>query len=296
MAGLLLIRGSLEAMPKGYWPTAILLAFSFLPFMFYCLVGGQTAAFGFFCMALAFYCERKGFFVLSGAALALCLYKPPLLVLVLPMLLVTRRLSSLTGFVAGSLFLALISLNLVGEQGLVNYLHILRYFSHHAVASISGLKSVMYVDINSFARLLAGEHSYARWVLILTSVGFTLPPLIRFWWHAKKNEPELIWGATIAWTLVLNIYLGIYDTTLMILAALLASAFIFRPGNIVKQSLSTVFKYMLVLLYLVPWVTQSIAEITQVQLFTLVILAFGIFLIFIYLVMNDGGVRSGVHK
>jgi len=296
MAGLLLIRGSLEAMPKGYWPTATLLSFSFLPYMFYCLAGGQTSAFGFFCMALAFYCERKGLFFLSGAALALCLYKPPLLLLVLPMLLLTRRLTSLIGFVAVSLLLALVSLNIVGAQGLVNYMNILLYLSHHAVASISGLKSVMYVDINSFARLLTGGHSYARWGLILSIVGLTLPPLIRFWWYAKKSEPELVWGATIAWTLVLNIYLGIYDTTLMVLAALLASAFVFRQGNMVKQPLSTVFKYMLVLIYLVPWFTQLIAEVTRVQLFTLVILAFGLFLIFIYSVMHDGGVPSEVHE
>jgi len=286
LAGLLLIRSSLEAMPKGYWPTAMLLAFSFLPYMFYCLVGGQTSAFGFFCMALAYFCERKGLFVLSGAALALCLYKPPLLLLVLPMLLLTRRLSSLTGFVAGSLLLALVSLNVVGVQGLVNYLNILIYFSNHSVGSISGLKSVMYVDINSFARLLAGEHLYVRWGLTLTVVGVALPLVIRSWLQAKKGDPELVWGATIAWTLILNIYLGIYDTTLMVLAALLASAFIFRQDSMVKQPLSTVFKYLLVLIYLVPWATQSIAEITRVQLFTLVILAFGYFLTFIHLVVH----------
>lgn len=94
LAGYSLIWKTLDGMPRDAWLTALLLALSFMPFLVECLAGGQTSAVGFFSLALAIQQERRGHHVLSGLALSLCAYKPTLLLLVVPMLIITRRYST----------------------------------------------------------------------------------------------------------------------------------------------------------------------------------------------------------
>ncbi|MGH9853500.1 MAG: glycosyltransferase family 87 protein, partial [Blastocatellia bacterium] len=117
VSGFTLLWRTLDAMPEDTYLVALLLALSFMPFLAECLAGGQTSAFGFFFLALAISCERRGRPLMSGAALSLCLYKPTLLLLILPMLVITRRFSTIAGFVIGGLLLAATSLLVVGWQG-----------------------------------------------------------------------------------------------------------------------------------------------------------------------------------
>src|SRR5262245_21582840 len=81
ISGFTLLWRTLDAMPEGAYVGALLLALSFMPFLVECVAGGQTSAFGFFCFALAINCERRGRQIMSGAVLALCSYKPTLLLL-----------------------------------------------------------------------------------------------------------------------------------------------------------------------------------------------------------------------
>ena len=291
--GLRLLRGICDSIPGDAWPTALLLAFSFTPFLIEGLSGGQVSVFGFFWLALALHLERRGHQVLSGAAVAFCAYKPTLLVLILPMLVITRRVATLRGFAIGSLGLALLSVLAVGWQGCRNYLDMLLLFLDVSTDAESGLRTWKYVDINSFSRLLAGGHTYARWAIVIVSAGIALPLLFRTWWKAdctKETDRDLVWASAIAWTLVLNVYVGIYDTILIVLSVLLFTNALYRKGMDNESGLTPAYKYLLLLLYLIPWITQTVAQFTGIQLYTLVLAVFGLYLISL---LQGNGIKLG---
>jgi len=284
LAGFSLIWKSLDAIPRDVWLTALLLALSFMPFLVECLAGGQTSAVGFFFIALAITLERRRQYFLGGVALAVCAYKPTLLLLIVPMLLVARRYYTVMGAVVGGVILAGVSYLLVGKGGCRAYLNVLLFFKDASTSSTSGLLSWKYVDINSFFRLLLGEHPQLRWIMTIVAFAAGLPLLFRAWWRSPAqvgSDQSLVWGITINATLVLNLYLGIYDSTLVVLSVLIATDFLYRrAGNDrrVANSVSPlppVYQLLLLLVYLVPWFTQPLARLTHVQLYTLVLAAFG---------------------
>jgi hypothetical protein len=134
------------------------------------------------------------------------------------------------------------------------------------------------VDVNSFFRLLLNQHAYLRWSLVAAAFLFVLPLLFGFWRRAgRKNENDqgLVWAITLTWTLVLNVYLGIYDTTLVILSVLLTTHVFYRRAKNFQFELTPVYKLILLLLYLVPWITQPVAQLTGVQLYTIILALFG---------------------
>jgi hypothetical protein len=277
LAGFTLLYRTCAALPPESYKTALLLALSFMPFLVECLAGGQTSAVGFFSLAVALSCEQRGRRVLSGVVLSLCLYKPTLLVLMLPMLVLTRRWASLSGFLLGGGWLALLSWWLVGTVGGQSYLKLLFVFADASASDATTiLKSWKYVDLNSFFRLLLGDFVTLRWAVTgIVFLGLLLL-LVKGWWHAERAEQaQQSWAATITWSLVLNVYLGIYDATLVVLSVLLTTAFFYRRAREPQMELPPVYKLLLLLLYLVPWFTQSLARLTGVQIFTVVLVLLG---------------------
>ncbi len=278
VAAFTLIWRTLDGIPGDAWSTSLLLALSFMPFLVECLAGGQTSAVAFFCLALAISTERRGYHILSGLAISLCAYKPTLLLLVVPMLLITRRYKTLLGFVAGCGVLGLVSLLVVGRQGCLGYIKTLLYFTNASTSAASGLRSWKYVDINSFFRLLLGQHTFLRWTMTAAVFLIVLPFLFRLWWQSnseRRDEQSMVWALTLTWTLVLNLYVGIYDSTLVVLSVLLMSDVLYRQVKGDQLWLPATFKVILLLLYVVPWMTQPIARLTGLQIFTLVLAVFG---------------------
>lgn len=277
IAGLTLLRSTLESIPAYAWFVAFLLALSFTPFLVECLAGGQTSAIGFFCLAAAITSERRGRSLFSGLLLSLCTYKPTLLLLILPMLVITRRYETLLGFAAGCGVLALVSLLTVGWQGCAGFINTLLYFTHATTSATSGLRTWKYVDVNSFFRLLLGSHSYLRWTMTGAAILFGLPLLLRTWWLGQRQDRDqqgLVWAITITTTLVLNLYVGIYDSTLVVLSAILTTDYLYRQTRSNESRLPTSYKFILLLLYVVSWITQPFARLSGVQLFTLVLALF----------------------
>jgi hypothetical protein len=277
LAGFFVIRGALPALPETAPFTALLLALSFMPFLIECVAGGQTSALGFFSLATAIGLERRGWMIASGLALSLCWYEPALLLLILPMLVTTRRIRALDGFLIGTVGLAVVSLWLVGAGGCLDYLRMLHGFAGNHDGLASGYKPWKYVDILSFARNLMGPASSWRVILPVVVLGGVLALLIRFWLGAERksrNYQSLVWATTLTWTLVANLYIGIYDTTMVVLSALLtAHTFFARRGG--PYRLPSEFKIILFLIYVLPWITQPVAQWTGVQVFTLVLALLG---------------------
>jgi hypothetical protein len=280
VAGLTLIWRTLDGIPRDAWLTSLLLALSFMPFLVECLAGGQTSAVGFFCLAFAISSERRGYHILSGLAISLCAYKPTLLLLAMPMLLITRRYKTLLGVVAGCGILGLLSLLVVGREGCLGYINSLLYFTNASTSAASGLRSWKYVDVNSFFRLLMGHHTFLRWTMMAAVFLIVLPLLFRLWWQSnpgRRADQSLVWALTLTWTLVLNLYVGIYDSTLVVLSVLLTTDVMYRRIESDQLWLPATFKAILLLLYIVPWITQPIARLTGLQIFTLVLAVFGVY-------------------
>jgi hypothetical protein len=283
LAGFSLIWQSMNAIPRNARSLALLLSLSFMPFLVECLAGGQTSAVGFFFIALAITLERRGQYFLSGLALAVCAYKPTLLLLIAPMLLVTRRYLTILGSAVGGASLAIISLLLVGQQGCLAYVNVLLFFKEASTSSVSGLLSWKYVDVNSFFRLLLGGQPQLRWTMTVAAFLVGLPFLFRAWWRSAA-EPEIertsVWAVTITATLVLNLYLGIYDSTLVVLSVLVTTDLLYRRAatshfQLPSCQLPLSYQLLLVLLYVVPWITQPLARLTHVQTYTLVLAFLG---------------------
>ncbi len=278
VAGFAVLWRTLDGIPRDAWFISLLLALSFMPFLVECVAGGQTSAVGFFCLALAISSERRGYHILSGLAISLCAYKPTLILLVVPMLMITRRYKALLGFIAGCGFLALVSLVMVGRQGCLGYINTLLYFTSASTSAASGLRSWKYVDVNSFFRLLMGHHTFLRWTMTAAVFLLVLPFLFRVWWQshlARRDEQSFVWALALTWTLVLNLYVGIYDSTLVVLSVLLTTDVMYRRVDNDQMRLPTTFKAILLLVYVVPWITQPIARLTGLQIFTLALAVLG---------------------
>jgi hypothetical protein len=274
IAGFTLLWRALAELPQSAYRTGLIVALSFMPFLVECLAGGQTAAFGFFCLALAVVLERRGQAGLSGMALALLAYKPTLLILLGPMLLVTRQWRVLGGIIVGGLSLSVISWWVVGWPVTLEWFETLLGYSQHSTGAASGLRIFKYVDVNSFARALWGGAAALRWVTVGLILAVCLSLLVKAWWAQRGRDQSLNWALAIAWTPVLNLYLGIYDVTLVVVSALLLAAWLYQRGE-----LDTEYKVHLLLLYVTPWISQTLAKVSGLQLYTIVLAAFGIYLL-----------------
>jgi hypothetical protein len=248
------------SLPRRHFSTGFVLALSFLPFYSWCLLIGQTSAFGFFWLALAIYLDRKGRRFVSGCALAMLLYKPTLLLLLVPMLLVTKRWRTLAGFCVGAVVLGLVSLAVIGFSGIPDYLDTLAFFSR---AKATGLHLIWFdVDALAFFLPLLGKHA---WLAVLVLTALVTPFLLRAW----RRDPEGSFALAITWTLVLNFYVVIYDSTLIILAAVLSA------GSLAHSQLPRGFRWLLLALFVIPWVAKQSAQSYGFQPMTVVFVAFG---------------------
>jgi hypothetical protein len=278
LAALALMRRGLEAIPHGEWPTVLILALSFEPLVLECWLGGQTSAFGLFALALALHHERLGRPGRTGLALALCLYKPTLLVLILPMLAVARRWRVLSGFALGALGLAGASLLAVGWEGCLAYLRLLTGFSRLSLGGQPGFPAWKFVDMSSFFKMLLGGPSPLVWLLLLAVAATALPFLARAWWGFDLGGDEhrkLVWACTLTGTLVLNLYVGVYDTAVVVLGVLLTADVLCEAARGIAGALTPAMKCLLLLLYVVPWVSQHVARAAGFQPYTLVLAALG---------------------
>lgn len=273
VAGFLLVA---REIPSRHKYDALIMAFSFLPFYAWCLGMGQTSAFGFFFLALAIYFEKSRRLVLSGFALALLLYKPPLLVLLIPMLLITQRWKTLAGLSCGAIVLGLISLAVVrGDPS--SYLAMLRHFAE--LKATGSHVTALEIDAFSFFYSLVG----LQWanLLFVGLVVLALPLLFTAW---RKNSDQA-WAIAISWTLILNYYVLLYDATLAIVAVVLS-------WKLCKNKL---LQFLLVALFIAPWLQTYLAQRFDLQPVTLALFALSGYLLFrVQRVINQVGLSAGI--
>jgi hypothetical protein len=199
---------------------------SFWPFIPWILHSGQVSAIGFLAMALAVYWEDLERHFLSGLALSICTYKPTLLLLILPMLLVIRRPRTLAGFGAGAFTAIAVAALAGGPQIWVSYIG----------ASADKTNEIFQVfPVTLDLRALAGAVPHAgrfTLALLMCAAGIAGACLAGLWWRARKfaqhGPATPIWAATITWTLLFNVYVPVYDSVLVLVGIIASAGFLVR--------------------------------------------------------------------
>jgi hypothetical protein len=281
----LMFIGALVVLNARFGPTArderalvLLAGMSFFPFMGYTWLGGQISVIGFGAVALALSEEDRCRPFLSGLALSLCLYKPTLLVLIVPMLLVSGRCWQCVGFLAGGCALAAVSVLVAGVDGTMAFVDKLRGVAVQSTTPAGTYDPYRYVDLMAFFRLLSQGMSRVGYA-VLGAISVTIAlALIRTWIRfrmAERPERLLVWAATITWTLVLNIYTPFYDTILVVAAAILAVAAVRARAWSGWQRLAPA----LLCVYVTPWIAEIAARTLRFQIDTVVLGGFGILLL-----------------
>jgi len=263
-SGLAILFAALHLTPEDR-KTGFLLALSWAPFLFETWIGGQMAGFVFFVWVLFFWLLQDDRPLPAGLVLSLCLFKPTLLALPAAMLLIGRRWRALGGLAAGGAALALASFFTVGFQGLRAWAGMLAFGAQVAARPGDAWHRAKSVDMSAFFHLLLGNNSTLISILLIVLGIAAVALLGQAWWRGNPGRENELWAATLGFTLVVNAYAPIYDTVLMVAAVALvvASGRWSQPNAI-----------WILLLYMVPWVTQAFAEFLHFQLFTLVLAGF----------------------
>jgi hypothetical protein len=281
-AGVTLLWKSNAGEPGRFLPMALLLAVSFYPVSVTSITRGQVSAFTFFWLAVAIRCQRRGREICSGLALAPCLAKPTLLVLLVPMLIIGKRFRILTGFIGGAGILGVVSLLIVGVRGCIDYAHLVFWFGTLTTASERSIGlPAEYVDLNTFATMTGASRMTALVILAVAAVG-VLPFLAKLWRNAgSSGELDMAWASTLTWTMVLNAYAAVYDTSVVVLGVLLMGDALYRRyrGRVPKT-----VQALFVVLYVIPWIPpMRIGNGRMLQLYTPVLVVLGIYQIWLAL-------------
>jgi Glycosyltransferase family 87 len=236
---------------------------SLTSFLFETWIGGQVSVVVFVIWALFFWCHEKRWPFLGGCILALCLFKPTLVALPALMLLVGRRWRVVGGLVAGGVAMAALSVATVGLDGCMAWLRGLLMFGNTVATTGQHWNRAKDAGILAFFEQLLGNRTPVA-VVIATLVAIAaLSWLGRAWWRSEgQSGDRALWAATLCFTLVISPYAPIYDTILVVVAVVL-----------IAPQVSALW---LLILYMIPWVTQSFAEFLHLQLMTVSIAGFGI--------------------
>ena len=267
-------------LPAGSFWTAFLMALSSPMFLLETWIGGQISVLAFFAVALLVRCLRDRRWFLAGVSLSLAAYKPSLLAVPAAMLVVGACWQTLAGLIAGSAVWGALSVATAGVEGMSRWVATLGFF--RALVANGVIRRVKYVDFNSFFAMLAGGNTIARAaanVCATAAIAGALFLLARAWWKSRNEQDRgLLWAATIALTLVVNVYVPVYDTIILIAALALTAQALDASSN---EDRRRQFKLWLVALYLAPWVTQSFAEFARVQILTILLAGFGAWALYI---------------
>ena len=254
------------------------LAYSYFPFIANTAANGQLAAVGFCALALALREEDLRHDLRSGLALSLCLYKPTILLLIVPMLMVNRRFKALAGFALGTLALVLVTAAFEGFAVWPQFLHALRSFgdSSVGVGRSSILPLAKYVDLTSFSSNLHGGRSPFGITVFLCCALLAFAVLIRFWVADRACGPRYrapLWAATLTWTLLLNVYVPVYDSILVVLSVLMTARTLRELG---RPALQRWFIVTWVLILLCSWISVPLSRGTGIQCMTVLFASLGI--------------------
>ena len=268
----------MAAFPRDRLRIALLFCFAlaYFPFIGSTLVNGQLSIFAVFAVGLALYYEQSGDLFFSGLALSLLTYKPTLLLIILPMLLLTKRFRAFVGFCAGCVAFVLLNTLLGGIKVWPAYYRLLQY--HRKLTGIHGhadIKLSMYLDFSSLTHLLHGGRTPVG-LIFASGISFVVGVLLArlLWRSVNGGRPVqwLTWATTLTWTLLLNVYVPIYDSVLAVSAIILTLGAL---SNLKWRCAHEWVVLLAVILLAVSWKTVSFASAHHVQLLSIALFLLG---------------------
>jgi hypothetical protein len=217
LAGLWLLLRTFLPDRRMYWPAVLSGALLFWPFLGRTFAPGQITAAGFFAMSVALSEQERQHYYMSGLALSLCLYKPTLLLWILPLLVITRAWRTLAGFSTGAVLLACITTCAFRGMSIWHqYLGMMAYFAHIR----SFLIRSDYVDILAIAGLATDRTLSTAATSICLCAGAAI--MFLAWRHALSGAAEhrtvCAWTVTLPLALLVNVYTPIYDSVLVVVS------------------------------------------------------------------------------
>jgi hypothetical protein len=194
------------------------------------------------------------------------------------MLFIMRRFKTLLGLAIGGIAWVLLATLIEGSGVWSGYVTMMHDFGRDSAAlnASSLLRVWKYVDLSAFSLLIPGGRSWLGLSFILGCACLAAFFLVRVWWKSngvEKPATTLAWAGTLTWTLLLNIYVPIYDSILVIPS-------IVATMGLLKDAPDQIFRRMVILLALAifaaSWVTEAVAQAAGLQILTVLFAALGI--------------------
>lgn len=266
--------------PRGLssrWLSApVLTVASFPAFAVDAWTGGQLSSLTALVLAAAFRLYRERKFAWSGAVLALSLYKPTIALPLAGFLLIAGELRVIAGYVLGAATVGLVSLATVGFSGLRAFVDTMRMYSRFTSSGQNPL-TVEYkcIDLNHFMRSLAGGNATMGFALFVLLAAAAFLFIVIEWRKAKAaGAGEAMWAVGITSALLLNLYVPLYDATLLAVSGLITAGTLLKTSApALRRALSSVS----LLVYIGVLVATPLGRIAGIQMYTLIVLMFALF-------------------
>jgi hypothetical protein len=254
------------------------LAWAFEPFALECWLGGQLSAIASFSYALCFAQMQQSKPVRAGLALGICFYKPTLLILILPLFVFGRRWKELLGVCISGLILASLCWLFVGWDVSVSYAQELMKFSQSTSSGDLDIRTWKYVDLNhSLQMMLAAQPQWQKPVFAAL-LFFPFAALAQMWRYYDPNDKKyrrLLWATTLTWIPVLNVYVGIYDSILVVQAVYLSALSLATTPNLPKPLTESGYAYLVTLIVIAAWLNPYLAAQSGIPIYSISLMALG---------------------
>jgi hypothetical protein len=264
--GLFGLRGGLTDLCRSDWITAAGLTFASAPLLMESIIGGQIAVIAFGSVAAALTLVRRQRMFLAGMALAILSYKPTLLILIGPLLVLGRRWRTLAGLAMGGLVLIGISVLVAGPEGCRSWVELMTLYGRLSREAGSTFRLVKFIDLTSSLHLGLGE---SRLIPGIT-LALALPPIAWLactWIRKRTGDEASLWAATLTWTLVLNVHVAIYDVSVA-LPGLLITLDTMARRHFGRLILTGWDRAILAFAWCLPWFYLPIADRLHLNLMT----------------------------
>jgi hypothetical protein len=193
-------------------------------------------------------------------------YKPSLLAIPAGMFLVGRYWRMLAGVSISASIVIASCFAAVGIDGMKRWLNTIKVFRYMIADEKSILRRAKYVDLNSVLVVLGGQNNITKAIAFLVVAAAVA--VLAWSWFRPIRDARILLAATIAATLILNIYVPVYDTTILIPALVLVA------GTLTTAKNQKELQAWMLLFCLVPWLTSAASDFIHIQILTIVIAGF----------------------
>ncbi len=269
----------LASLPKPYRRAALLLGLTFAPLALWSLVGGQIGVIAFAIIAWCVRFDLSGKHLAAGATLALCSYKPTLLLLFGPFLLLRMNIGFLLGFAAGLGSLLAVSL-LASTKAVFDWFGLIYTYGRFASQGSTPWPDAwpVLIDLNHFVRRIYASDAQLSVFMAVAAFIWVVTLLARNWRRfdaATAEERQITWAVTITSSLLANLYVTAYDSASIVAGALLTASVIWRhrtEGRWIGR-----FYAIVAAVYLTALIPAPVIAYFRVHLYTLAIAALALF-------------------